>query len=172
MSANSTTCSLCPFVSSILFGGKNVGKCGDQSMLPGETGLEIKTIKTLRNGYIKNSWWNNVYHVIFSDLTDLWVVKPMILCAHSTSRSCEQSTKCRSRSENVRKVCWFYSQKNKIVWLSNMADTFVEKFMRCTKVCGLFFLDCAFQTLIGWAGKLRSHGIWYRSYVCTANREF
>ena len=94
MSANSTTCSLCPFVSSILFGGKNVGKCGDQSMLPGETGLEIKIIKTLRNGYIKNSWWNNVYHVIFSDLTDLWVIKPMILCARST-RSREQSTKWR-----------------------------------------------------------------------------
>ena len=33
-----------------------------------------------------------------------------------------------------------------------------EKFTRCAKVCGLFLLDCAFRILIGWAGKLRSHG--------------
>ena len=33
-----------------------------------------------------------------------------------------------------------------------------EKFARCTKLCGLFFLDCAFRVLIGYAGKLRSHG--------------
>ena len=48
----------------------------------------------------------------------------MILCARSTSRSSEQSTKHRSRREINRKVCSFYSQNNKIVWLSNMADTF------------------------------------------------
>ena len=28
----------------------------------------------------------------------------------------------------------------------------LEKFTRCAKVCGLPFLDCAFQTLIGRAG--------------------
>ena len=43
-------------------------------------------------------------HVIgFSDLIDLWVIKikkSMILCARSTSRSREQSTKLRSRSKN------------------------------------------------------------------------
>ena len=38
----------------------------------------------------------------FFDLVDLWV---MILCARSTSRSREQSTKRRSRSENMRNVC-------------------------------------------------------------------
>ena len=57
----------------------------------------------------------------------------------------EQSTKYRSRSENVRKVCLFYRQNNKIVWLSNMADTFFEKFARCAKVCGLFFLIVLFE---------------------------
>ena len=44
-----------------------------------------------------------------------------------------------------------------------MADKCFEKFTRCAKVCGLYFLDCAFWALIGWAGKLWSHG-W-----CTVN---
>ena len=48
----------------------------------------------------------------------------MIHCGRSTSRSREQSMKRRSRSENMWKICLFYSQNNKIVWLSNMADTF------------------------------------------------
>ena len=78
------------------------------------------------------------FHMIgFSDLIDLWVIKikkPMILCARTTLRSREQSTKCRSPSENMWKVCLFYSQNNKIVWLSNMADSW------CAKVCGLFYL--------------------------------
>ena len=56
------------------------------------------------------------------------------------------------------KVCLFCSQNNKMVWLSNMADTFLEKCTRCAKVCGLLFLDCAFGMLIGWARKSRSHG--------------
>ena len=99
--------------------------------------------------------------IAFSDLVDLWVIKmkkPMILCARSTSRSREQSTKRRSRSENMWKVCYFYGQNKKIAWLSNMADRFLEKFMRCAKVHGLFFLDCSFRMLIGWAGRLRSRG--------------
>ena len=102
-------------------------------------------------------------HVIgFSDLADLWVIKikkPMTLCTRSTSRSSEQSTKHRSRSENKWKLCLFYSQTNQIVWLSNVADTFLEKFTRCAKVCGLLLLDCAFGMLIGWARKSRLHGI-------------
>ena len=99
--------------------------------------------------------------IAFSDLVDLWVIKmkkPMILCARSTSRSREQSTKRRSRSENMWMVCYFYGQNNKIAWLSNMADRSLEKFTRCTKVCGLFFLDCSFRMLIGWADKLQSRG--------------
>ena len=50
----------------------------------------------------------------------------MILCARSLSRSREQSAKRRSSSENMWKVSLYYSQNNKIVWLSNMADTFLE----------------------------------------------
>ena len=69
----------------------------------------------------------------------------MILCARSTSRSREQNTKCRSRSENVRKVCLSYSQNNKIVWLSNVANTFLAKFTRCAKVCGLIFSWLCFR---------------------------
>ena len=82
----------------------------------------------------------------------------MILCARSTSRSREQSTKHRSRSENMRKVCLFCSQNNKILWLSNMAVTFLDKFTKSARVGGPYFLDCAFRMLIGWAGELRSHG--------------
>ena len=51
------------------------------------------------------------------DLVDLWVITiktTMILCGRSTSRSHEQSTERRSRSESMR-VCSFYSQGNKIV---------------------------------------------------------
>ena len=59
--------------------------------------------------------WARIIHVIWP----CWFVgnqdkKPMILCARSTSRSRELSTKCRSRSENVWKVCLVYSQNNKI----------------------------------------------------------
>ena len=58
----------------------------------------------------KQQW---AFHAIgFSDLVDLWVMT-MILCARSTSRSREQSTKRRSSSENMWKVCSFYSQNNK-----------------------------------------------------------
>ena len=60
-----------------------------------------------------------MYHVIgYSDLVELWVTKikkRIILCARSTSRSREQSTKGRSRRENMRKVCLFYSQDYKVI---------------------------------------------------------
>ena len=63
----------------------------------------------------------------------------MILCAHRTWRPREQSTKRTSRSENMWKVCLFYSQNYQIEWLSNVADTFFEKFKKCTKACGSLF---------------------------------
>ena len=69
----------------------------------------------------------------------------MILCARSTWRSREQSTTC---SEDIQNVCLFYSQINKIVWLSNMADTF----SRCANVCGLFFSSLSF-TDADWLGR-------------------
>ena len=55
----------------------------------------------------------------------------MILCARRMSRSRELSTKRRSRSESMR-----------IVWLSNMENTFLEKFTRRAKGCGLFSWLC------------------------------
>ena len=80
----------------------------------------------------------------------------MILCARSTSRSSEQS----SHSESTWKVCLFYSQNNKIVWLSNVANTILRNSRGAQRFVG-FFLDCAFRTLIGWTGKVRSRG-WNR----------
>ena len=49
------------------------------------------------------------------------------------------------------KVCLFYSQNNNDyqTWQTHL----FEKFTRRAKVCGLFFLDCAFRTLIGGAGN-------------------
>ena len=59
-----------------------------------------------------------------SDLVDLWVIrikKPMILCARNTSRSREQSRKRRSRSENMRTVCFsgasWLGRQTSIIWL-------------------------------------------------------
>ena len=100
------------------------------------------------------------YHVIgVSDLVDLWVIKikkAMILCARSTSRSSEQSTKHRSHSKNMRKVYY-------IVKITRCSDyqTWQTHFLRNSEVAQryvVFFLDWAFRTLIGWADKLRSHG--------------
>ena len=39
-----------------------------------------------------------------------------------------------------------------------MADTVLEKFMRCAEVCGFFFFFLI--VLIGWAGELQSHGFY------------
>ena len=40
--------------------------------------------------------------------------------------------------------CLFFSQNNKIFWLSNIADTSFEKFRSCARVCGLFSLIVLF----------------------------
>ena len=79
----------------------------------------------------------------------------MILCARSTSRSRDQSTKHRSRSEKMRYVCLFYGQKAR---LHDYQTWPTHKFTGCAKVSGLFFLAVSFRTLTGWAGKLPSHG--------------
>ena len=88
--------------------------------------------------------------------------KPMILCARRTSRSkWTESTKRRSRSEGMRNLGSFYSQNNKIEWLSNIADTFLfEKCTGCAKVCGLFSWLCFMgadwlgrETLITWCSS-------------------
>ena len=82
----------------------------------------------------------------------------MILCARSSSCSSEQSAKRRSCRESMLTVCLFCSHSNKIISLSHMTDMLFEKFLRCTKPCGYFLLDCAFRVLIGWEDKLRSRG--------------
>ena len=79
----------------------------------------------------------------------------MILCAPITSRSHE------SRARNV---CLFYSQNNKSIWLSNMADNILRN-SRGAQRCMGFFLDCIFRVLIGWAGKLRSRGLYYNYQI-------
>ena len=54
-----------------------------------------------------------------------WIVgkikKPMILCARNTS----YITWTGARNTEMRKVCLFYSQNNNILWLSNMANTWI-----------------------------------------------
>ena len=62
--------------------------------------------------------------------------------------------KRRSRSENMRK---FFCHSIARLIIKHGWQVFGE-FTRCAKVCGLFFLDCAFWMLIGWADKLRSRG--------------
>ena len=82
------------------------------------------------------------------------IKKPMILCARSTSVEItwtEHEAQIKQR-EHVKGL-FFYSQNNKTVWLSNMADSFTRR-----KCLWAFFLDCAFRVLIGWADKHQSHG--------------
>ena len=79
----------------------------------------------------------------------------VILCAGNTSRSNEKSA--RNANHAVR-MCerFVYSierQNNKIV---KNGDIFWE-IHEVHKDLRAFFLDCAFQSLIGWAGKLPSH---------------
>ena len=80
----------------------------------------------------------------------------MILCTRSTSRSSEQSTKNTDETARTRERLVYV-----IVRITKLYDyqtwrTLFEKFARCAKVYGLFFLDCAFRMLIGWADELRS----------------
>ena len=92
-------------------------------------------------------------------LTSLIEKMSMILCARSTSRSREQSTKRGASSVNVWKVCSFDSHNNKILWLWFMRNL---KIYKARKGIWAFSLDCAFRMLIGWAGKLQSHGRYFR----------
>ena len=117
-------------------------------------------------------WDGPFSHVIgSSELVDLWEIrikKPMILCARSTSRSSEQRAKRRSRSENMRKVCLFYNQNSKILWLSNMAGTLFEKFTRCVRISGLFFLIVLYGCWL--AGQANSDHVEWSQEKLTATR--
>ena len=69
-----------------------------------------------------------------------------------------------TRSTPMRKFFYYYYYFYyfivNILWLSNMADNFFRNSRAAQIFVGLFFLDCAFRMLIGWADKLRSH-VWY-----------
>ena len=97
-------------------------------------------------------------HLIgFSDLVGLWVIKikkPMILCARSTPRSREQSTK---RSENTWKVCLFDSQNNKISMIIKHGRHFFRNSGGAQRIVGFFPWLCysgadwlGRQTVITW----------------------
>ena len=104
--------------------------------------------------------WLISSHVIgFSDLVDLWVIKikkPMILCAFGTWRP---STKYRSHSENMQKVCLFFSQNNEFYDYQTW-ETFFLDIYDVRKGLWAFFLDCADwlgrQTLITWSEREES----------------
>ena len=71
----------------------------------------------------------------FSDNVDLWIIKIKSLWSFVHVVHRDQVNRTRNTwisSENVWKVCLFYSQNNKIFWWSNVRDTFSE-----LKVCGL-----------------------------------
>ena len=77
----------------------------DKTMEIGFSNLYLQYFQNTSILWKRPDFCSDHNHVIgFSDLVDLWVIKikkPMILCAHSTSRPSEQSTKRRSRSENM-----------------------------------------------------------------------
>ena len=88
----------------------------------------------------------------FSDLVDLWVIKiksPWSFAHHSRSRSSEQSTKRRSRSENMGKVCLFCSKNNQI------ADSWQKHFWRnswgAQRFVGFFSWLCVSEA--DWLGE-------------------
>ena len=77
----------------------------------------------------------------------------MILCARCTSRSREQNTKRRSRSEivySIVKISRFYDYQT---WPTHL----FEIFTRCAKVCGLFFLNVLFECWL--AGQTNSNHV-------------
>ena len=82
-------------------------------------------------------------HVIrFLDLLDLWVIKikkPIILCTRSTSRSREQSTKPRSGSENMRKVCLFYKPVSLSCAVATGQSNLAHKRLAATKASKVWF---------------------------------
>ena len=102
--------------------------------------FQIAKSATLPDGEIHIG---NMIHVVrFFNLVDLWVTKikkPMILCVCSMSRSNEECTKHTHTATTCKR--WVYSiAKITIVRLSNLAETFLEKFRRCAKDCGHLFL--------------------------------
>ena len=101
------------------------------------------------------------------DLDDFWEVKIKFKKAYDPLRTqCVEITWAEHETQITqtlnRKGCSFYSQINKIVWLSNMADTFFL-WNWCAKVCGLFFLNVLFGC---WLARRRNSNHVY----CTDNK--
>ena len=84
-----------------------------------------------------------------------WFVGKIKICARCTRRSHVQRRKYRSSNKNIKRFVDFIV---KIRFYDYQTYLF-EKFMRCAKVCGLFFvLDFAFRLLTGWTSELCSCG--------------
>ena len=101
-----------------------------------------------------------IFHVIeFSDLVDLWVIEIKISPwsfayvvgwdhmnrawnADLAARTCERFVYSILQTTN------FYEYHTLLTHL-------FEKFLTCSKVCGLFFSWLCFLGMISWAGKLR-----------------
>ena len=78
-----------------------------------------------------------------SDLFDLWVIKIKSLWsfAHVVRRDHVNRARNADHAASMWKVCLFYSQNNKIVWLSNMADTIFYKSQEVCKGMWALFLE-------------------------------
>ena len=85
--------------------------------------------------YIPNQW---IVFFVHSD----WYVE-ITWTEHETQITQREHVKGLSEVKITR----FYDK-------TNMVDTFLEKFTRCAKVCGLFFLDCALRVMIGWSDRM------------------
>ena len=100
------------------------------------------------------------YHVIgISDLLELWVIKikiPMILCARSNVdiKWTEQEMQITQR-EHAK---GFYSIVKTRLHDYQTWPTHFWEIYGVRKGMWVFFLDCDFRVLIGWAAKLRSRG--------------
>ena len=70
-------------------------------------------------------------------------IKSLWSFAHVIRRDhVNRARKRRSRSENMQNMRLFYSQVNKIVWLSNMADTILTNSRGAQRYVGFLFLGC------------------------------
>ena len=72
--------------------------------------------------------------------------RTLILSVRSTSKPRDQSTKRRSHSENVWKICLVTRLRNYQTWRTHFWEIHEVR-----KGLWAFFLDCAFRMLIGWA---------------------
>ena len=123
-------------------------------------GVTSKEVSAPENECYLN-FWNRIFPMCSTwsyDLVDLWVIlKSLWSFAHVVRQDQVNRAQNLDRTERVCET-FVYSIVIKIVWLSNMADTFFEKFTWYAKACGLFSWSVCFadtdwlgrQTLITW----------------------